>query len=131
MKMKKKNNQLKILANIAKKRLINGDYHEPEKKTLFVPKVSNYFVKNASAMRKLTAKIEYVRINGKINPEFEQKVLEVLDSPQYELYPFAHLIDYNIYSEMTDREKQSYLLEVAEQYNYLKEKYMNKEQEAV
>ena len=129
--MKKQNNQLKILANIAKKRLMKGDYKEPEVKSLFVPKVSNYFVKNASALKKLTAKIEYVKIDGKIDPEFERKVFEILNSNDCELNPFSKLINEEIYDKLSDSEKQSYILNTAEQYNYLKEKYLSKEKEAM
>jgi len=129
--MGRRNNQLKMLANIAKQRLMKGEYQEPAQKSIFVPKVSNYFIKNANAMKKFTAQIEYVKLQNKINQDFEQKVIDLLNSNLYELNPFAKLIDKNIYNQLSDIEKQSYVLNIAEQYNDVKEKYLTKEKEAI
>lgn len=125
--MGRHNNQLKALANIAKKRLMSGEYNEKEEKTAFVPKVSNYFIKNASALKKLTAKIEFVKISGKINSDFEKKVFDVLQENCDELNPFAKLIDYEFFNHLDEIEQQSYMLNIAEQYAYLKENYLKKE----
>ncbi|MBE5735021.1 MAG: hypothetical protein E7361_01015 [Clostridiales bacterium] len=129
--MRKRNNQLKILANIAKQRLMKGEYKETEEKQTFVPKVSNYFIKNACAMKKLKAKIEYVKIGSRIDDEFERRVIELLDADDYSLNPFAQLIDIDIFNGLSDVEKQSYILTMAEKYNDVRVRYFNKEKRAI
>jgi len=121
--MGKRNNQLKVLANLAKRRLMKGDYEPPQTTISTNPKVSNYFIKNAQALRKLTAKVVFVSIDGKIKPEFKSKVYEILDNNYYDLNPISKLIDYQVYKKLSDVEKQSYILDIAEKYNYLKEQY--------
>ena len=129
--MGKRSNQLKMLANIAKKRLMKGEYSDIDQKNMFVPKVSNYFVKNASAMKRLTAKVEYVKIDSAIESSFEAKVNDILNENLYDLNPFNKLIDFDTFNGLSSIEKQSYMLNIAEKYNYLKEKYINKEQQAM
>ncbi len=129
--MGKRNNQLKMLANIAKKRLMTGNYQEPEQKDSFAPKVSSYFIKNASAMKKITAKIEYIKISGEIDEEFREKVFDILNEDYYDLNPFAKLIDSNKYNTLTEIEKQSYVLSIAEKYNSIKDNYDVKEKQAM
>ncbi len=129
--MRKRNNQLKMLANIAKQRLMKGEYKESEEKQTFVPKVSSYFIKNASAMKKITAKIEYVKISGKIDNEFEERVRDLLETDYYSLNPFSKLIDIELYNSLNDIEKQSYMLSLAEKYNDVRQKYMEGEKTAI
>ena len=129
--MGKRNNQLKVLANIAKQRLLKGEYTENEENNIFAPKVSNYFIKNASAMKKLTAKVEFVKIEGSIDSNFEEKVITLLEEDLYELCPFSKLIDFRVFNTLSTLEKQSYMLNISEKYNYLKEKYINKEKQAM
>ena len=88
-----------------------------------MPKKSNYFIKNASAMKIVRAKIEIVKINSKIDDEFEKKVLTILDNDEYSLNPIPHLIDMEVFSKMSDIEKQSYILTIADRYNDIRIKY--------
>ncbi len=129
--MGKRNNQLKMLANIAKQRLMKGEYTEPKEKSVFVPKVSSYFIKNACALKKFTAQIEYVKLQDKIDADFEKKVIELLDSDLYDLTPFSKLIDTDFYNQLDEIGKQSYVLNIAEKYNNVREKYLLKEEEAI
>ena len=76
-----KKNQLKILASLAKKRLIEKNYKSEDNKSTFLSqKVSAYFLENAKAMKKITAKIEYVSISNEENKEFVKKVVAILNS---------------------------------------------------
>lgn len=110
---------------------MKGEYSDIDQKNMFVPKVSNYFVKNASAMKRLTAKVEYVKIDSAIESSFEAKVNDILNENLYDLNPFNKLIDFDTFNGLSSIEKQSYMLNIAEKYNYLKEKYINKEQQAM
>ena len=128
--MGKQNNQLKMLANLAKKRMMKGEYETPIK-TPATPKVSSYFLKNAQALKKLTAKIVFVSIDNKIKPDFKDKVYEILQNDYYDLNPIKKLIDFNIYKNLSDIEKQSYILDIAEKYSYLKEQYYIENNQAI
>ncbi len=129
--MRKRNNQLKMLANIAKQRMMKGDYTDLEEKQTFMPKKSNYFIKNASALKVVKAEIEFVKINSKIDDEFEKKVIKLLDVDQYLLNPIPQLIDIDVFNNLSDIEKQSYVLAVAEKYNDIRSKYEKQKEKKV
>ncbi len=129
--MAKKNNQLKVLASLAKKRLMRGEYEEPTPKDIIVPSVNSYFIKNAQAMKRFKAKVINVSISGEIDHNFRQKVYDILDNDYYDLCPLAKLVDGNIYTKLNEIEKQSYILKLAEQYSQIKADYIVKEKEVI
>ena len=67
-----KNNQLKFLANLAKQRLKNQNYSDTP--VITKNRVSNYFIQNALALRKLKAETSFVTIKDKEDIEFIEKV---------------------------------------------------------
>lgn len=116
-------NQLKMLASLAKKRLIQRDYkNEPPKNPFAVGKVSTYFLENAKAMKKLTAKIEYVSISDKENSEFVKQVINILNS-ELVINPLALLTDKAHYKTLSEREQQLYMLSLSDRYTRVKELY--------
>ena len=73
--MGKNNNQLKMLANLAKQRLLNKEYQNPEPKSIFNKNASSYFLKNAKALKKLTAQTEFLVISDKEDEKFIKQLV--------------------------------------------------------
>ena len=75
-----KSNELKMLANLAKQRLMNKSYNEePVKKN----KASSYFIQNALAIKKLKAETNYITIKDQEDIEFVEKVKNLIYSDCY------------------------------------------------
>lgn len=118
-------NQLKILASLAKKRLIEKNYEVEKKSNTFLSrKVSTYFLENAKAMKKMTAKIEYVSISNKENEEFVKKVVDILNRGNV-INPLGMLTDHEYYNNLSERERQFYMLTLSDRYIKVKELYEN------
>ncbi len=118
-------NQLKILASLAKKRLIEKNYETENKRNSFLSrKVSTYFLENAKAMKKITAKIEYVSISNHENQDFIKKVVDIIVSGNV-INPLGMLTDHAYYNKLTERERQFYMLTLSDRYIKVKELYEN------
>ena len=121
--MGKKNNQLKQLANLAKQRLLNKNYNDTVTDKFLPNRASAYFLENAKAMKKLTAKTEFVSISLADEPEFIRQVVEILRNN--ELGSLGYLTDKNYYKTLKEDEKQLYMLRLSEKFNRVKQAYEN------
>lgn len=121
--MRKNNNQLKMLANLAKQRLLNKEYENPEPKSVFNKNASSYFLKNAKALKKLTAQTEFLIISDKEDEKFVKKVYSILESSECTFNILSKLIDKDYYKTLNEIEKQQYMLNVSDRYNKVKEEY--------
>lgn len=120
--MRKKSNELRILANLAKQRMLNKNYQENKAEDkVFKHKVSAYFLENAKAMKKLTAEMKFVSISNEEDDEFIRKVVSVI--MQDELKSLGRLTDKEYYKSLNEREKQLYMLKLSEKLNKIKEAY--------
>ena len=119
--MKRKNNELKMLANLAKHRLLKADYvstkddYKPTKTY-----ASSYFIKNAQAMRKLKAETEYVTITNNNDDDFVKSVVSMISSGTNEYNPLGKLSDNDYFNKLGDVEKQFYILMLSDKYNRVK-----------
>ena len=119
----KRNNALKQLANLSKQRFLNKNYSEGLNDKFITNKASAYFIENAKAMKKLTAKTEFISISVADEPEFIRQVVEILK--ENELAGLGSLTDKNYYKTLNDDEKQLYMLRLSEKYNRVKQAYEN------
>ena len=118
------NNNLKSMASIAKERLRKGLYTNAEKiKAKNAMNVNSYFIKNFNSMKKLNSQIEFVTISNEIDENFVNKVYSILNIENEIYNPIGRLVDLSVYEGLTDVEKQSYILNVADKYNKIKEEY--------
>lgn len=111
-----KSNELKYLAKFAKQRLMNKDYvNEP------LPhknRVSNYFIQNAMALKRLKAETNYVTINNEEDIEFIQNVRRLIEEDCYN--PLGVLADKEYFNTLDTFQKQFYILNLSEKYNKVK-----------
>lgn len=122
--MGRKNNQLKLLANLAKKRMLNKEYEIPNIiHECLKPKVSSYFIQNAKGLKKLQAKTEFVSIKNIEDENFISQVVTMLKSKELLINPLGQLTDKNIYCKLSEVEKQSYMLRLSEKYNKIKDMF--------
>lgn len=126
--MSRKNNQLRMLANLARKRMLNGNYDENNIITNYsTKKVSNYFIKNAQAMKKLSAKTEFITIKMEDDSQFINKVVGMLKANSEIINPLGVLSDNNYLKTLNEAEKQNYILRLSDKYNKIKNAYFNGE----
>ena len=111
-----KNTQLKFLANLAKQRLINKNYDNPQPNNR--NKASNYFIQNAKALKKLKAETNYVTIDNKEDLEFIAAVKNLILEDCYN--PLGRLCDKDYFETLNSSEKQFYILKLSEKYNKIK-----------
>ncbi|MBQ7352273.1 MAG: hypothetical protein IJW59_05400 [Clostridia bacterium] len=111
-----KNNQLKFLANLAKQRLKNQNYNETPVVTR--NRVSNYFIQNALALKKIKAETSFVTIKDKEDIEFIEKVRYLIESDCYN--PLGVLCDKDYFDTLDSHQKQFYILQLSEKYNKVK-----------
>lgn len=124
--MGKKNNQLRMLANLAKERMLNGGYSDTSVLTTYSNrKVSSYFLKNAQAMKRLTAKTEFVTIKNDEDIAFINKVVRMLETNSDIYNPLGLLADKKYMNSLSDIEKQSYILRLSDKYTKIKTAYYN------
>ena len=115
---------LKSMASLAKERLKRGLYTNAEKaKAKNAMTVNSYFVKNFNSFKKINSKATFVSITNEIDEDFVSKVYKILNSPVEIYNPIGLLIDNNVFSELTDVEKQFYVLNVVDKYNKIKNEY--------
>ena len=118
------NNNLKSMASIAKERLRKGLYTNAEKiKAKNAMNVNSYFIKNFNSMKKLNSQIEFVTITNEIDEQFVNKVYSILNSDIDIYNPIGRLVDADVFNKLSDIEKQSYVLNLADKYNKIKEEY--------
>ncbi len=115
------NNELKKLANLAKQRLKNANYSN--KTSNPYTKNNNYFIKNVSAMRKLSGNCEFVTLTDVEDLQFLKKVYSMLNNSEEVYNPIGRLVDKEYYNSLTTTEKQFYVLSIADKYNAAKEKF--------
>ena len=115
-----KNTELKFLANLAKKRLMNQNYSMD--KVTSRNKASNYFIQNARALKKLKAETSYVTIKREEDIEFIEKVKKLIADDCYN--PLGVLCDYSYFSTLDDSQQQFYILTLSEKYNRVKEEVL-------
>ena len=111
-----KNVELKILATLAKQRLMNKDYSSPKARSR--NQASNYFIQNAKALKKLKAETNYVTINREEDVEFIEKVRQLIVNDCYN--PLGILCDNNYFNTLDYSQKQFYILTLSEKYNRVK-----------
>jgi hypothetical protein len=114
-----RNNELKFLANLAKQRLMNKDYsNTPNIRS----RASNYFIKNAMALKRLKAETNYVTIESGDDVEFIERVRNLMEEDCYN--PLGKLCD-NAYFESLDKfGKEFYILNLSEKYNRVRNQLM-------
>ena len=117
-------NNLKSMASIAKERLKRGLYTNAEKiKAKNAMNVNSYFIKNLESLKKLNGQAEFKCITNEIEEEFYDKVYKILNSP-IEIYnPIGRLVDQDTYTQLSDIEKQFYILNIVDEYNKIKTEY--------
>jgi hypothetical protein len=132
--MKRKNNELKMLANLAKHRLMSADYQNVKSSDAVVKQsrsASSYFIKNARAMRRLKADAQYVTIKDGTDDDFVKSVVSILSSDIYVTNPLGRLVDREYFHTLGDVEKQSYILRLSDKYTKVKSMFDNHELDAL
>lgn len=114
-------NELKSLALIAKQRLRNANYTNKNKNTY--NNKNSYFIKNVTAMKKLSGNCEFVTITDVEDLQFLKKVYSMLSNSEEIYNPIGRLIDKEYYNSLSDLEKQSYVFKIADKYALAKEKF--------
>ena len=123
------NNNLKSMASIAKERLKRGTYSNAERiKAKNEMNVNSYFVKNFNALKKLNSKAEFKTINNEIDDVCIGKVYSILSSAEDVYNPIGRLMDHALFSELSEIEKQFYILSLSDKYNKIKDSYFNEMQ---
>ena len=132
--MKRKNNELKMLANLAKHRLLSADYQTVKSADDNKSKsrsASSYFIKNAQAMRRLKADTQYVTIRDNTDEDFVKIVVSMLSSDMCVTNPIGRLVDREYFSTLGEIEKQSYILRLSDKYAKVKSMFDNHELDAL
>lgn len=122
-------NNLKSMASIAKERLKRGTYSNAERiKAKNEMNVNSYFVKNFNALKKLNSKAEFKTITNEIDDAFVGKVYSILSSAEDVYNPIGRLMDHTLFSNLSDIEKQFYILSLSDKFNKIKDTYYNEMQ---
>ena len=109
------NNALKLLAQKAKKRLTSAGEKlskEPHEKSTFA-----YLSQGTYAIVANKQKIED-------DPLFE-KVKKLIDKPNI-MNPLAELTDYEVFNNLSQPEKEKYIIDISKRYNEIKEYFLKK-----
>ena len=107
-----RSNELKMLANLAKQRLMSKDYTASEKTK---SKTSSYFIQNALAIKRLKAETNYITIKQNEDMEFIEKVRNLIDEDCYN--PLGRLCDADYFNSLDGFQKEFYILNLSEKYN--------------
>lgn len=123
--MRKKSGELKMLATLAKKRLLHAEYVAPtDTKDSFRPSsASSYFITNARALRRLKADTEYVKITDTVDEGFVRSVVKMLSCDSDIYNPLGVLSDNDYFRSLSDTEKQFYILNLSDKYNSVKDMF--------
>lgn len=123
--MKRKNNELKMLANLAKQRLLHAEYVGQNSVETDKPKVtaSSYFITNAKALRRLKAETEYVKLTDSIDSGFIKNVVSMLSLDKDIYNPLGVLSDNEYFRSLSEVEKQFYILNLSDKYTSIKSMY--------
>ena len=114
-----------MLANLARKRMLNGGYEDASATNYSSKKVSNYFIKNAQAMKKMSAKTEFVTIKLEEDEKFIKKVVNILKENNDVYNPLGVLADKKYMKTLNETEKQFYILKLSDKYIRIKDAYFN------
>lgn len=114
-----RNNELKFLANLAKQRLMNKDYSTT---TSVKSRASNYFIKNAMALKRLKAETSYVTIDNSEDMEFVERVRSLMEEDCYN--PLGKLCDNEYFATLDKFGKEFYILNLSEKYNRVRNQLM-------
>ena len=115
-----RNNELKFLASLAKQRLMKKDYTESHK--VDKRSVSNYYIENARALKKLQAETNYVTISDVEDVQFVEKVRKLLEEDCYN--PLGILCDESYFQTLDEGQKEFYILNLSEKYNRVRDELM-------
>lgn len=121
--MKKANNQLKMLANLARQRMLNKNYGEKEMKSVFESSASSYFIKNAKALRKFNSITKFEVLSEREDEKLIKKIYSLLEEDDLVFNMLSRLVDKDVYKSLNDIEKQQYMLTLSDKYNKIKEAY--------
>ncbi len=116
-----RNNELKFLASLAKQRLMNKDYSD-NTTTHKKKSVSNYYIENARALKKLQAETNYITISEKEDSEFVEMVRKLIAEDCYN--PLGLLSDKKYFNTLDESQKEFYILNLSEKYNRVKDELM-------
>jgi len=121
---------LKTYAKEARKRLKNGFWEttNAERKMVIQNALENgQDVKVVEEMcrRKIENKIKSIQNTNKNNYEEElyKKVCQIMESDTMLMNPLSKLIDHQVYDDLDEQSKQSYILKLSEQYVEMKKRY--------
>lgn len=129
--MQNENNELKSLATLAKQRLKKGNYTDvPKTKTNPKLQVNSYFIKNLSAMKKLSGNTEFVTITDEEDKDFVKRVYAILNEKNEVYNPIGRLVDENYYAKLNDVEKQFYILSLVDRFNKIKNEFEHKNEDS-
>jgi len=112
-----RNNELKYLAKFAKQRLMNKEYNENQNISSR-KKVSNYYIENAKALKKLKAETNYVTIKTEEDIDFIENVKRLIEEDCYN--PLGVLCDKVYFNSLDTFQKEFYILNLSEKYNKVK-----------
>ena len=125
----RRNSKLKELANLAKQRMKMGNYSEIVNSTSnsFIKPMpaSTYFMCNAHALRKEYIKPKIVSISLR-DDDFENRVIEILSSPDMVINPLGELTDNVAFDVMDELQRQLYMLQLSDKFNKIKDEYYSK-----
>ncbi len=114
--------ELKSLALLAKQRLRDSNYQNNQNKNAYSNR-NSYFIKNVSAMKKLSGRCEFVTITDVEDLQFLKKVYSILNSNEDVYNPIGRLVDKDYFDTLNETERQTYVFKIADRYNLAKEKY--------
>ena len=117
------NNELRNLALLAKQRLKSANYKKDCKNKNIYNQQNSYFIKNITAMRKLSGQCEFVTITDEEDLKFLKRVYSMLKTDEDVYNPIGRLIDQTYFSTLNDTEKQQYVFNLADKYGRAREKY--------
>lgn len=123
--MKRKNNELKMLALLAKKRLMNSNYLDNNFDKKIKKQVSTYYIKNARSVLNIKGECKFVRISNDEDENLIKSVYEILNNNEDVLNPLGLLCDKKHFCTLNECQKQFYMLNLAEKYNKIKENYFS------
>lgn len=125
----RRNSKLKELANLAKQRMKLGNYSEIVNNTsnsfIKPTPASTYFMCNARALRKEYIKPKIVSISLR-DDDFENRVIQILSSPDMVINPLGELTDNTIFDSMDEFQRQLYMLQLSDKFNKIKDEYYSK-----
>lgn len=88
---------------------------------------TNHVLRILASSEFKSADIEYRSISTKEDEIFNQKVIDLLTTNPNTISPLAELIDYSKYKNLSDTEKQNYILNLSEKYVKIRQDFERKQ----